>query len=356
MDEMEKHKVENIVIVPVANEEMEKDEKSLNRYVYKIPCFNKIDKLFFFKKQKKIINAIAKKELFIENKINLIHAHTLFTSGFLARKLSDDQGVKYIVSVRNVDVNVFFKYGFFLRRRAINVLMQAEKIIFINPSYKNKVFTRYIGEKEKKKIQEKSFVIPNGIDSFWLNKKSYLKNFDYNESINLIQTSVINKNKNIKGLINSYELLKKRGYSVKVHVIGDGLLLNKYTKEYKNNTDIKFYGRLNKEDILSIYKKENSIFFMNSKHETFGLVYIEAMSQGLPIIYTQGEGIDGYFKEGEVGYAIPYGDVDIAVECIERIIENYNEISERCLVKSSVFSWDKINNHYLKNLIKMELE
>ena len=43
---------------------------------------------------------------------------------------------------------------------------------------------------------------------------------------------------------------------------------------------------------------------MPSRYETFGLVYGEAMSQGLPIIYSKGQGVDGYFKEGTVGYGV----------------------------------------------------
>ena len=43
---------------------------------------------------------------------------------------------------------------------------------------------------------------------------------------------------------------------------------------------------------------------MPSFPETFGLVYVEAMSQGLPIIYTKGQGIDGYFEDGKVGYPV----------------------------------------------------
>lgn len=42
---------------------------------------------------------------------------------------------------------------------------------------------------------------------------------------------------------------------------------------------------------------ESDIFVMVSHSETFGLVYIEALSQGLPILYTRGQGIDGTLKE-----------------------------------------------------------
>ena len=40
-------------------------------------------------------------------------------------------------------------------------------------------------------------------------------------------------------------------------------------------------------------------FCLPSHAETFGLVYVEAMSQGLPIIY-EGQGFDKQFQDGEV--------------------------------------------------------
>jgi len=43
---------------------------------------------------------------------------------------------------------------------------------------------------------------------------------------------------------------------------------------------------------------------MPSITETFGLVYAEALSQGLPVLYTRGQGFDRQFEEGEVGYAV----------------------------------------------------
>ena len=47
--------------------------------------------------------------------------------------------------------------------------------------------------------------------------------------------------------------------------------------------------------------KEHQIFAMPSFNETFGLVYIEALSQNLPILYTKSEGIYKYFEEGHFG-------------------------------------------------------
>ena len=94
-----------------------------------------------------------------------------------------------------------------------------------------------------------------------------------------------------------------------------------------------------------MYRKSD-IFIMPSYNETFGLVYLEAMSQGLPIIYTKREGIDGYFKEETVGYSVNPKDINDIAGKIEMIIHNYNRISKNCYNLVDNFSWDKISKIY----------
>ena len=90
------------------------------------------------------------------------------------------------------------------------------------------------------------------------------------------------------------------------------------------------------------------MFILPSFKETFGLVYAEAMSQGLPIIYSAGQGFDQQFKDGVVGYPVNNNDPqDIAVK-IKEVINNYSEISKACVTKVYKFDWDKVSDNYIK--------
>ena len=87
---------------------------------------------------------------------------------------------------------------------------------------------------------------------------------------------------------------------------------------------------------------------MPSIHETFGLVYAEAISQGLPVIYSRGQGFDGRFVNGEIGYAVNALSVDEIVLRIKAIESEYKEISKMCLINADYFKWDLINCKYKK--------
>ena len=85
---------------------------------------------------------------------------------------------------------------------------------------------------------------------------------------------------------------------------------------------------------------------MPSFKETFGIVYLEAMSQGLPIIYSQNQGIDGYFKDRAPGYSVdPYSINDIKSKIL-LAFDNYEELSSNAFYQVDNFSWKDISKKY----------
>ena len=87
---------------------------------------------------------------------------------------------------------------------------------------------------------------------------------------------------------------------------------------------------------------------MPSVRETFGLVYAEAMSQGLPVIYTKGQGFDGQFKEGLVGYSVDCQDYEEIASKIEMVVDNYDKITVNCINEVQRFDWDAISKRYIE--------
>ncbi|WP_416386993.1 glycosyltransferase family 4 protein [Metaclostridioides mangenotii] len=171
------------------------------------------------------------------------------------------------------------------------------------------------------------------------------------DNIKLIYVGKLDKNKNIRTSIEVINKLNKMGYNATLDIVGDGPEFTKLKElenraEYKNK--ITLYGYMEKEDIMNLYRK-NDIFIMPSKYETFGLVYIEAITQGLPVIYTRGQGFDGYFDEGTVGYGVKYDDVEEITDSILKILEkeiwNFKDIEVE--LKGS-FDWKNVALEYKK--------
>lgn len=321
----------------------------LRDYEKAIVCFNKIDRIFFYNKQRKIIKKLEK-EIDIKQ-YDLLHAFYLFTDGTYTRKLSNKYNIPYVVAVRNTDVNAFFKYKPYLRYVGILNMVCARKVFFLSASYRDYVINKYVPSKYKQEIIDKSVILPNGIDSFWLDNKHLNRNYKEvierikNRNINIVYAGSIDKNKNIIHSLRSLEILKNEGWNVHFDIIGAVVDKSEYHRIIQADF-IHYSPKMPKEELIKVFR-QSDIFLMPSHTETFGLVYAEAMSQGLPVLYTKGQGFDRQFEEGIVGYSVSDKDsVDVSKK-IKMICLNYYEISNNCLEMVQKFSWDNIVQKYI---------
>lgn len=345
IEHLEKMGVSCAVFAPSAKEE--KPVITPNANVTKCVCYSKWERPFYRLKQSKIINRIQK--VYDFSTFDIVHASTVFTDGNCARVINKRYGIPYIVAVRDTDLT-FFKIRFDLRKRGIAILNEASAVIFLSEGHMNKLFDNFIPENMRKSIKDKAYVIPNGIDDFWLNNKLESKRQDSidrisNKEIRIIYAGRITQNKNLELTQKALELLRKQGWKCSYTFVGKVYDTLAYDNA-KNYPDSFYIDQKSKEQLISFYR-ESDIFVMPSHHETFGLVYAEAMSQGLPVIYTRGQGFDGQFEEGIVGYSVSDND---AVELRDRIIQiadDYTQISANACSLADRFKWSRICDKYV---------
>lgn len=313
-----------------------------NNNVYVSECFNKWDRLVFDYKQQKIIKAIE--EHYDVASFDLIHAYTLYTDGNAARVLSEKYGIPFVVAVRNTDVNDFFKKMIHLRKRGLKTLLSAKDVFFLSESYHRQVFEKYIPQKYQKEIKKKTHIIPNGIDKFWFENTPEQGKVINKKHIKLVYAGRIDKNKNIPTTQKAMEILRKHGYETTLTVVGKVQDEKKF-QIIKNDSYTTCLPAMPKEKLIDVYRASD-IFVMPSFTESFGLVYVEALSQGLPVIYSKGQGFDAHFPEGVVGYHVDSGSPVNVAEGIKRVIENYKQINSNCVPSSRYFTWDYICQIY----------
>lgn len=313
-------------------------------------CFNKWDRFFYYIKQNKIVAAIEKSYNVLN--YDCIHAHTLFTDGGAAMQLSKKYGIPYVVAVRNTDVNAFFKYRFFLRKRGIEILKNASKVFFLSPAYMDQVLNKYVSIRDREDINNKSVIVPNGIDDFWYANKLESRSMQSRISkvktkqLSVICVAAIDRNKNIPFVVKVIDNLNKKGWQITFEIVGKILDEHEYDK-IKEYDFVRYYAAMSKEELVNRYRA-NELFIMLSHYETFGLVYAEALSQGLPVIYTRGQGFDGQFAEGEVGYAASDVDEIELEDVIEKVTSNYGVLAERIWRLNKPFWWVQIADTYSK--------
>lgn len=345
IEHLDKTGVESHVFAPVydAGQAVIKPNKN----VTVAECFRKWDRLHFGYKQRKIISAVEK-ELDV-SQFDCLHAYTLFTDGNCAMKLSQKYRIPYVVAVRSTDMNDFLRLKPWLRGRAVQIMENASVVFFLSPRYMEDMISKYVPAQKRDEIRSKSQVVPNGINDFWLEHKpepiseSRLSQIR-NRKINIVVAGRINRNKNQIAVMHAVDKLNAEGWQAHLTVVGP-TEDSRVSAMLDRNPAVTVLPAQPKEKLLDIYRA-NDIFVLPSFQETFGLVYAEAMSQGLPVLYTKGQGFDGQFPEGFVGFSVKADDVDEVAKKIQTVVDRYQAISSNGYRSARQFNWSDIVNRY----------
>ena len=284
--------------------------KILNKYT---------DRVFYRFKINKIVKDIEKKVDF--STVKLIHAHTWYSDGGVAYKLAMKYKIPYIIAVRNTDINLFQKYFIHERSFGREILLNSSKIILISASYRKKILGETNLNKISSIIESKTLIIPNGVDNYWL-KNVYPKKNTLKKTLRIIYIGRFDRGKNIINLQKAVLHLRNTGFDCRLDLVGGGgNEENKILKILDKHKDIfVFHGKVFDKNRLSKIIRSCDIFAMPSISETFGLVYIEALLQGVPVLYTKNEGIDGAYGDN-IGEGV---DNSTSQEIANKILKIYN--------------------------------
>jgi glycosyltransferase involved in cell wall biosynthesis len=273
-----------------------------------------------------------------------VHAHFLYSDGAVARTLNMAYGLPYVVSVRNTDVNLFMKVRPDLRWLAHDILERARRVVFITPAYRDLVAT-WLPARRRESFLAKSRIIPNGLPPFWLSNTCHSRRVG--DALKILYVGDFSRNKNIPRSIAAVSRLNETGPVSLTLVGGGGDGEEEVRSLVASSPCVTWHGRVdNPDELLSIYR-QHDIFLMPSLKETFGVVYIEAMSQGLPVIHSRGQGIDGYFEPGGVAEAVNPLDPESIATAILSLAQRLDKVRDKCVASAEAFNWPRIARMYV---------
>ena len=189
-------------------------------------------------------------------------------------------------------------------------------------------------------------LIPNGFDVIQANQVDDCFSLGKNTGEIVIATvSRLTRKKDVSSFITIADCLVKHFHFLKFIIIGDGPQRKKLQK--KMNTlglteKIHFTGTLPRPLVLSVLK-QTDIFVLTSPHEAFGMVILEAISQNIPTVAFDNNGISDFITSGKTGYLA--ASLEEMVNCVIKLIENTEHRSQ--LAKNAApiinhYQWDKV--------------
>jgi glycosyltransferase involved in cell wall biosynthesis len=212
------------------------------------------------------------KEILTQVKIDIIHSHFSYPAGFLGTIIQKRKKIPCIIT-EHTWIKKYFR-SWIHKKCVLYALKNSSGVISVSIALKDDIALF---------CSRKVSVIPNVIevDKFYLSEKHDHKTLNIG-----ILGGMGNYRKGLDILIKSVSLLKDM--DLMVHIGGDGILLEKFktlSKESGVFEKCKFYGEILTEDISGFYSRLD-VFVLASRDETFGVVVVEAIASGLPVIAT----------------------------------------------------------------------
>lgn len=177
-------------------------------------------------------------------------------------------------------------------------------------------------------IKNKFQVIPNVVntDMFHLPFSQNMKN--NNEIKELLLVANISPQKGIPYLLEALKQIKYERQDFRLDIVGEGQNRKEYeelTKTLGLENMVEFHGRKSKEEVAE-FMRRCDFFVQPSLYETFGVVYIEAMACGKPVIASQVTGPIEIVTP-EAGVLIPPKDIPSLKDAIVYMLDHYQNYS-----------------------------
>lgn len=201
------------------------------------------------------------------------------------------------------------------------------------------------------------YVVPAGvgvdIDNFHMDVLQENKGFlrqRKEDKFRILYVGKIEERRNVYFLIEVFRRLCLKYPDVQLMLIGDGE--KKYRDNFLNSIKgeiekgkIIYRKKVTQEELPEIYQSSD-LFLFTSNYEIFGMVLLEAMYFGLPVISTLNGGASTLIKEGKNGYIIDEFDVEKWSEKIAELIDDRERRQSMgqyaCETIKSGFTWDKL--------------
>ena len=256
---------------------------------------------------------------------DILHAHN-YQAGYAAMFLSSKYNIPYVITEHS---SIFLTRGIEGWRKEIfeESFRKTSKIISVSQGLKNSLSKYY-----SKEIT----VIPNLIDTELFS----IKHEKTNDKIQLISVGDLIPIKGFDFLIKAFSHIKSPiKKKLQLTIIGNGSEKKKLKNlilslgEQKN---IFLLGEVSRTDVAA-KMRDSDMYILSSLKETFGVVVIEAMAVGLPILSTKCVGPENIIPEF-AGFFITPGNESALTEGIEKMYTIYHKKSP-----------DKIRNYVLEN-------
>jgi phosphatidylinositol alpha-mannosyltransferase len=189
-------------------------------------------------------------------------------------------------------------------------------------------------------------VIPNGVDVDRFRRAVPLARWQDGTS-NLLFVGRHEPRKGLLDLLKAYRILRKTGCQCRLLVVGTGPL-SREARRYvatRRLQGVEFLGRVSDEEKAQLYRTADVYVSPATGGESFGIVLLEAMAAGTPIVASDIHGYKGVLRRGREGLLVPPREPKELAAAIARLLRDDELRTEMGLAgtaRAQEFSWERV--------------
>lgn len=248
-----------------------------------------------------------------KKKLSLTHSHYAFPTGYLSLLAKKWFGIPYIVTVHGGDLDKMAAKNARIAKMTKNILQQAHTVITVGEKLREDVIHRFGVAPEKVELMSM------GVDTSVfapMPKQAVRRSLSIpvkEKSILYIGNMI--EAKGILDLIEAFDIVSKEESEAVLYLIGsskDAGFMEKFNRHSLRRPDKTIHMEPKPQQELAEWMVAADVFVLPSHHEGFGLVALEAMSVGTPVVATNVGGLSSLLRDGAGVLVEPHNPSSLA--------------------------------------------
>lgn len=202
-------------------------------------------------------------------------------------------------------------------------------------------------------------IIPNGVDLEHFSPDATPIERFCDGKVNILFVGRLEKRKGLGHLLKAYRQVKAEVPNSRLIVVGPGTRLHKkYEKHVRHHRleDVVFAGYTSYDELPRYYKTADIFCTPATGGESFGIVLLEAMAVGTPVVATNIEGYAGVMTQGKEGLLVPPKDDKELARALLSLISDEplrQQMGARGMVTAQEYDWRKVSRRVFEYYIRI---
>ncbi|MEE8413777.1 MAG: glycosyltransferase family 4 protein [Dehalococcoidales bacterium] len=191
-------------------------------------------------------------------------------------------------------------------------------------------------------------IIPNGVDTENFSSDVTPIEEYCDGKLNILFLSRLERRKGLKYLLEAYQQVKREIPQSRLIVVGVGIRpRNKHEKWIKQHDlkDVVFVGYVTEEDKPRYYKTADVYCAPNTGQESFGIILVEAMTMGTPVVASNIAGFASVVTHGKEGLLVPPKNSNELAQALFSLLKDKSlrqQMGKRGKVTAEQYRWETI--------------